>query len=291
MPRRVERPELRRSDDFAELTIDSYLTLRPGQPRVEVETIVDNTAEDHRLRVLLPSGAAGAKTYLADTPFDVVERPITLREDNHLYRELEVETKPQQSFTAVHDGSRGLAVVSRGLYESAVRDLPERPIALTLLRGTRKTVFTDGEPGGQVLGRHAFHYWLVPLAEAPDVTELLRLGQQIAGGLRVVQLRPKDVERHRGERADLPPAAGWFELDGRAILTSARRVGDDAELRLFNPTESEQAVELRFAHVPQGARLVNFESEPIEGAVELRDETLRLTLEPKQIRTVSLRFG
>ena len=59
-------------------------------------------SSDHRLRVLLPSGAQ-ADTYLADTPFDVVERPIALREDAHLYRELEVETKPQQSWSAVFD--------------------------------------------------------------------------------------------------------------------------------------------------------------------------------------------
>ena len=43
-------------------------------------------------------------------------------------------------------------MVSTGLLESAVRDLPERPLALTLFRATRRTVFTDGEPGGQLLG-------------------------------------------------------------------------------------------------------------------------------------------
>ena len=36
-----------------------------------------------------------------------------------------------------------------GLLETAVRDQPERPLALTLFRATRRTVMTDGQPQGQ----------------------------------------------------------------------------------------------------------------------------------------------
>ncbi len=107
-----------RSDELVDLVIDSYVSLRPGCDRVEIECTVHNVATDHRLRVLFPSGAQ-TDTYLADTPFDVVERPIPLHADNHLYRELEMEAKPQQSWTALYDGMRGLAVVSAGLLESA----------------------------------------------------------------------------------------------------------------------------------------------------------------------------
>ena len=129
-----------RSEQFVEMVIDSLVSLRPGLDR--------RRGADHRPQHRLATtacaccspAAPGADTYLADSPFDVVERPIALRADNHLYRELEVETKPQQSWTAVCDGARGLAVVSVGLLESAVRDLPERPLALTLFRGTRRTV-------------------------------------------------------------------------------------------------------------------------------------------------------
>jgi alpha-mannosidase/mannosylglycerate hydrolase len=129
--------------------------------------VVENHAGDHRLRVLFPSGAQ-TDTNLADSPFDVVERFIALRPDNHLYRELEVETRPQQSWTAVFDQERGLAVVGAGLMECAVRDLPERPLALTLFRATRRTVGTNGEPDGQMRGRLEFDYCIVPLRGEPD---------------------------------------------------------------------------------------------------------------------------
>ena len=233
-----------RSDGFAELHVDSLVSLRPGSDFVEVESTVHNNARDHRLRVLLPTGAR-AETYLADSQFDVVERPVALREDNHLYRELEVETRPQQSWTAVSDPRRGLAVVSSGLLETSVRDLPERPIALTLLRATRRTVMTNGEPLGQLQGPSTFRYWIVPLQGQPDRVRLCGLGQRIAAGLRDVQLTLSDIVQYRAERA-LPAQASRLALEGSAVLSSMRQVGKGLEIRLFNPLNEVTQATLRF---------------------------------------------
>lgn len=278
-----------RSDQFSELIVDSFVSLRPGQRFVEVRTTVDNTADDHRLRVLLPSGTK-ARTYLADTAFDVVERPIALRADNHEYRELEVETKPQQSWTAVHDRTHGLAVVTAsGLFETAVRDLPGRPIALTLFRGTRRTVLTDGEPDGQVRGRLDFHYALVPLAGAPDVAELGWLGQSLATGLRTVQLRAADTAIHRRPRA-LPSVAGLLRLDGPVVCTCLRQVGAEVEVRLFNPHAKRITVGLILtdrSFRPTGARRVDAEGN-LQARLRLAGRRLTLSLRPKQIATVRI---
>ena len=225
---------MKRSEQVEPLVIDSLLTLRAGSLVLEVETTVENTARDHRLRVLFPSGAGQAQTYVADTPFDVVERPIALRPDNTRYREEEVETKPQQSWFAVQAGGRGLAVISSGLLESAVLDLPDRTLALTLLRATRRTVNTDGEPLGQVQGALKFRYWIAPLDGAPDPVQLCELGQHLAGGLRVVQLSTQDVVQHRGKEG-LPPTAGFVQLAGPVVLTSLRQVGDGLEMRCLTP--------------------------------------------------------
>lgn len=281
-----------RSEQLVELVIDSLVSLRVGSDRLEVQTTVHNVANDHRLRVLFPSGAQ-AETYLADSPYDVVERPIALRSDNHLYRELEVETKPQQSWTAVYDEQRGLAVISCGLMESAVRDLPERPIALTLFRATRRTVMTDGEPNGQLRGPLTFRYWIMPLEGEPDRTRLCELGQLLAAGLRAVQLRPKDVALYR-QGATLPPSGGFLRLTGPAVLTSARQVGDSLEVRLFNPTEKTIGATLdlkerpRSIAAPTRAQRVNLESAPLESAKNIARGVVKLTLGPKEIVTVRL---
>jgi alpha-mannosidase/mannosylglycerate hydrolase len=274
-----------RSDRLAELVIDSHVSLRPGQRHLDIQTTVNNHADDHRLRVLLPSGTA-AKTYLADTPFDVVERPIALRKDNHEYRELEVETKPQQSWTAVHGAKHGLAVVADGgLLETAVRDLPGRPIALTLFRGFRRTVFTDGEPGGQMRGPLSFRYALVPLAGAPDRTQLCELGQRLAAGLRTVQLRAADIAMFRATKP-VPVTAGFARVDGPAVLSSLRQVGAALELRLFNPQLKSIKAKIALARSAKAER-IDFEGHLL-GPLRVTSRTAVLPLKPKQIATVRI---
>ena len=281
------------------LLIDSLVTLKAGAEQVEVETTVYNNIEDHRLRVLFPSGASEASTYLADTPFDVVERSIALRADNHLYREPEVETKPQQNFTVVFQNERGLAVISPGLYESAVQDTPERTIGLTLFRATRRTVMTNGQPGGQVQGELVFRYAVRPLAGAPERSELYQRAALLGAGLRAAQLRALDVKSHRSPQLgaqplDLPTQAGFVTLEGRLALTSLRRTEAGLEIRVFNPNDEPVTSALSLAGWPAGsprptqATWVNFESQPVAEPLTLAGDRLSFEVQPKQIRTLCL---
>jgi alpha-mannosidase/mannosylglycerate hydrolase len=290
VPERFCFDRMVRSAETTELLVDTLVTLRRGADRVEVQSTVRNTPRDHRLRLLFPSGA-GASTYLSDSAFDVVERPISLRADNHLYRELEVETRPQQSWTAVHDQARGLAVVSVGLMECTVRDLPERPIALTLLRGTSRTVMTDGEPDGQVLGDWTFRYWIVPLHGAPDLPRLCLLAQQLAAGVECAQVLPADLPSPRGP-STLPPSASLLSVDGAAVVSSVRQVGGRVEVRLYNPSSRPTAATILLGDLAAQritcCQMVDLESHPLGIVESVRDRLARVALAPKQIITLSL---
>ena len=291
VPTEVRADSIARSAQFVPMVLDSLVSLRPGQAYVEVQTTVDNPANDHRVRVLFPSGAK-TETFLTDTAFDVVDRPIALPKDNHEYRELNVETQPQQSWTAVHDATSGLAVVADGLLETAVRDLPERPIALTLFRSTRRTVFTNGEPAGQMRGEMTFRYLVMPLAGKPNRTQLCELGQRLSAGLRAVQLRREDAEIFKSAHA-LPPTAGFLRVEGAAVVTSLRQVGDALELRMFNPDTKAVTATLHLggktglAKPPTTARRVDLESHPL-GQLSVTNGKCKVTLKPKQIVTVRL---
>jgi alpha-mannosidase/mannosylglycerate hydrolase len=293
VPERFLFHAMRRDARTAPLVVTHHVTLRKGTDYIEIRTEVENTIRDHRLRVLLPSGAAGATTYLADAAFDVVERPIALRADNARYRELEVETRPQQTWTAVYEGKRGLAVVATGLPESTVRDIPERPIALTLLRGFFKTVLTNGEEGGEILGHHEFRYLIAPLGEAPDAGRLCRLGQRLAAGVRMVQIEQRDL---REQTADCPaertlPSSHSFLSVGssQAAVTSIRRQAgtEIGTIRMFNPTQTGMEVPVAFDGPVKEARLVDLAG---RAGDPLNPDSVgaRVLLKPKQIATVRL---
>ena len=289
VPERVNFEQMRRSENMLPLVVSHHITLRKGQAFLEVATTVENNAQDHRLRVLFPSGAQ-TDTYLADSAFDVVERAIALRPDNHLYREMEAETKPQQSWTAVFDEQRGLAVISAGLLETAVRDLPERPLALTLYRGTKKTVGTVGEPGGQEKGCLEFKYWILPIQGRPERTKLCEMGQQISTGFKFAQMQPDDVAIYRNN-SKLPAQASFLRLEGPAVISSVQLIDGGLEVRLFNPlsTTTENRLHIENwpgeSREPQWIQSVNFEStimadpQPIGHSIQLK---------PKQILTFRL---
>ncbi|NSW52531.1 MAG: glycoside hydrolase family 38 [Anaerolineae bacterium] len=296
LPKVFDYSAMARSPERVKVQVDTLVTLRAGQHFVELEHCIENTAGDHRLRVLFPSGAARADTYLADSHFDVVERPIALRADNHRYRELEVDAKPQLSWTAVYDKKGGLAVVSAGQLESAVLDQPERPIAVTLFRSTRRTVNTEGEPDGLLLGKVRVKQYVVPLNGKPDRVALSELGQRQTAGLRMVQSTGIQVAALRAQRevsaeAALPPQDGFFRLEGKAVLSSAGIVNGALEVRLWNPAGKPHAAALVFGDAARYTTgwQVNLLSEPLSEPQPLYDGVFEVALAPKQI--VTLRFA
>jgi len=279
---------MRRSDELVPLAITSWITLRAGSPLLEVHTEVDNTARDHRLRVLFPTDL-DVDTWFADSPFDVIERSVTLRADSHELYEQEVETKPQHSFIAVNDGKHGLAVISCGQPEAAVRDLSERPIALTLFRGFARTVATMGEPEGQMLGTTTHDYWLYPHRGPLPTTELFQLGQRLAAGVECISTDLKRQKLLRG-KPSLPATGSWFTLDRGPLVISACKRSEDGQaiiIRLFNPTDETTRQRLAFMTRPKSAHTADMLEQP-QDQLTLRRDAVTVQAAPKEIVTLRI---
>jgi len=173
----------RRSSRRVGLKITDYVMLTRTSPCVLVRTVVENNACDHRLRVMFPSDVR-ADTYFADQAFAFVERPVARDPESVHYREADPEARPHHSIFGVSDERGGLAVLCpEGLHEHAVFDDERRTLALTLLRATGRTVQTDGEPGGQLIGLHEFVYALLPFAGQLDRAEALRQVAALRAGV------------------------------------------------------------------------------------------------------------
>lgn len=281
-----------RSRELAPLVVEHLVTLRKDSDLVEIETTVHNTVRDHRLRVFCPTDFTDLKTYFADTPFDVVQRNVALRDDNHELRELQIEMSAQQNFVAASTREGGLALLAPGQYESAVLDEDNRPLCMTLLRGFRRTVMTDGEEGGQILGSHTIRMGIKPFAahdgesgEILPANELLRDAQSLAAPVKTVFLDAQDLANLQREmqRAastrDYEVEGETPAVSGDAVLSARYQTAPNVTtLRLFNAETQPRELQLSGGKNWTRSNMRGENAEAVSSTV---------TLKPKEIVTLN----
>jgi len=240
VPKRYDYGHERPSEERTDVRVSHSVTLRRGAQAVEVETMIDNTAEDHRLQLLMPTDVE-ADTYLAHHPFDFVERPITVDPQTADWQEMEQVEKPFLGMQSVGAGDRGLCFVSGGgLHQGGVRDDARRTMQVTLLRSFRRTVGTGGEPDGLEQGEVRLRYALMPYGGRLPRVAALRAWDRLRCGT---------FTRQSGQRAsgfppldgDAPVARHFLRVEsGDAIVTTAKPAesGGSMVVRVWNPTDA-----------------------------------------------------
>ncbi len=132
LPQSLDGDRETRSATRVGLPITTIVRLFAGVRRVDFETTVDNTAADHRLRVHFQTPLAVASAS-SEQAFGTAERPLELEPPSEF--EHAIGTVPQKTFTAIQDGSHGVALFNRGIPEVEVaRTGDGTEIALTLIR-------------------------------------------------------------------------------------------------------------------------------------------------------------
>ncbi len=292
VPSEIDPSETQRGSERVALPITTFLDLRQGDPVIRCRTVIRNTARDHRLRLLFPTGISTDRFYTS-TPFDLVERPIE-RRDYSTYLEKAREVVPHNGIIYLSDGDKGLAVYSRGLYECALFDDEARTIALTLFRSTRKEVLKDDDDGGQLLGDLEFRYALRPfMAEELHPGQLWLEHQQFVTGVRSVDRRPGKVvyESLQRRSADLPLQKSFLKVEGSDLVVTAVKRSENEEggyiVRLFNSSGYETTGVLKFDRRLTSAKQVNLD-ERLLRALPVDGQQLRVSVQPKQIMTVEV---
>jgi len=238
-----------RSKERVACEITSYITLQRGVRRIEIRTVVDNRAKDHRLRVAFPTGIHTEES-IAESAFAVVRRPVRLPQGEG-WVESPAPTHPQERFVAVEGEGRGLAVLNKGLPEYEVTE--EGVIYLTLLRCvgwlSRDDLKTRPKhagppyevPEAQCLGSHVFEYALSPysgdwlearLWEEAARFDLPLMAVRIEGG------------------GEMPPTQSFLRVEPAELAVSAVKKAEEDEaliVRLYNvaSAEVEGVIELR----------------------------------------------
>ena len=175
LPARLEPGRDRRSSDRVPCTAWLVVRLVPGSDTIELDVLVDTVAEDHRLRLHLPTGTQ-VGSFVTDGGIAWQEHPVPHappalpREEGG---EADPGTQPAHRFVAAGTGEHRLAALLFGLHEVAAQRTPGGvELAVTLLRAVGQLGYHDlrtrtmgagppvATPAAQAPGPHRFRLGL-----------------------------------------------------------------------------------------------------------------------------------
>ncbi|MCC6750834.1 MAG: hypothetical protein IT371_24465 [Deltaproteobacteria bacterium] len=226
-----------------------------GAPRLELQLTVENTCDDHRLRLAIPAPFA-TDAALTGAPFQLVRRPLALPKTSG-WAQPPGPTHPCSGFVALEGPRGGLALSAPGLHEVEARHTPRgTKLLITLLRSVRWLSRADlttrkgnaGPPwpveGARQRGSTTFRVAVIPFADALIDSDALRQAAEHASPPRVVTLEAGSPLAP--PRRPLPPRASFLTVKPAAVqVTALRRApGRALELRLVNLSDTAQLARL-----------------------------------------------
>ena len=257
-----EPENTRRTATLVDLPIVSTLTLRKGQRWLDVQTTIDNQAENHRVRACFPTALAVEQS-AAEATFDVINRAIVQPKESNYYGQPNPQF-PMHRFVDMSDGKVGLAILNEGLreYEALVDD--DRTLAITLVRGfpaQQSPVIDqwDVYPWmklAQSLGKNECHYGIMPHSGDWQQGGIYREADSF-----VLPLETAQAGKGGGE---LPKQLSFVAVGPEEISLSAMKKCDERDsmvLRLFNPTADALTGQITCDRPIQEAWLTNMNEE------------------------------
>ena len=285
--RRFEIPESlaagrdTRSTTMATVTVVTSIRLVPGTGRVDIDVAIDNTARDHRMRLLLPVGSTDA---MAATTFDAVPRSAGAAADAGW-------VQPATPTFCVQGWLRcgGLTIGAPDVREAELLD--GGTVALTLVRAVGW------------LSQMDLHSRPIPAGPGMPTP-----GAQCLGGFStVLRLWPDPVEvgeidgAERGLRA-VPAGDAPLWREGHAGLTlsppslvlSALKPAEATDatiVRVLNLGDEATNAELTFGVAVTRAELLRLDETPVGEAVEVRGTTVTFAVGAHGLATVAVWSG
>lgn len=266
IPAKLSPDRKTRSNQKTVLPITSRISLAPGIPRIDIQTEIDNTAKDHRLRVHFPAPFAVDEADY-DGHYEVVRRLIGVPENTEKWVEQPRPETHQGAFTDVSNGIIGMTIANRGLPEVEVlNNNGSTEIAVTLLRAVGWLSRDDmpgrqghagpgfETPGGQVQGKSVFNYSIIPHAGNWSAA------CQQANAFQT-ELRAIETGIHPG---DVPAQGSFISSSSEAFIISAVKATENGKgwlVRGYNISSDTIQLGLKpLRRFPQAA-LVNLAEE------------------------------
>lgn len=311
-----------RSPEVVTTNLLTTLRIAGDQPWVACETVMDNPACDHRMRIRvpLPLGLHGTST-VADGQFAMVERPVVPAQPMVGWKQDPLVASCCESCAVLpaSDGSAGVAILTRGMheYEPCTMGGVATAIEVTMLRSvgwlSRDDVAGRPQhagpelptPAAQCIGPLRVEYAIAPFSGSWQAAGLAGIARRFARPAMVLEPIQPELRRHSGQQArerDLLAECGGVHVGALASTgievrggeLSALKPADDGSgdiiLRVFNPLRTAVPVEVVWPPQLESAWQARLDELPGD-EIASGSGHLHLDLAAGGIATVRLRPG
>ena len=241
-----------------EMPVTINVTLAKNSRRIEIELALENRAEDHRLRVLIPTPFA-SQTVVADNQFGCITRPVNdAAMDNweaENWKEAPVPVWQLMNFAALQDGNHGLALFTEGLREFEVVGESYNIFALTLFRavgvlGKENLLLRPGRPSGikmptpdsQMPGKQVYRFALFGFSGDPIQANVMQHARDYLTPVRTYNKMPYDAMKLNLTKNKTPSRFSLMHKCISGTVLSALKKAEDEEaliVRVYNPSETQ----------------------------------------------------
>ncbi len=301
-----------RSNQSGYVDVACQVVLKEDTRRIEVRMELDNQADDHRVRVLIPTPFV-TDTVVADNQFGLITRPtddpaMQVWEEEK-WKEAPVPIYQLMNFAALENGQAGMAVMTNGLREfEVIANQTERrdTLALTLFRGVgvlgkENLLLRPGRPSGikipapdsQTRGKLLCQFTLFAFAGDHIKANVMAEARDNVTPIQCYNKIPYNAMKLNVGEQNLPLTYSLLNAEKSGLVLSVLKKAEDENaliMRVYNPSETTAA-----------AGTVEFTSPVSEWIETLLDETPKAdaatlksqefgTLAPCQAKTFRVKF-
>ncbi|OMQ22445.1 mannosylglycerate hydrolase [Serratia oryzae] len=254
LPANLQQRAERQTDGY--LDVQCQITLAHDSRRIDIEMQLDNQADDHRVRVLIPTPFA-SETVLADNQFGSITRPV---DDPAMaywqqegWKEAPIPVWQLMNFAALHDRHHGLALFTEGLREFEIVGERRDTFALTLFRsvgvlGKEELLLRPGRPSGiklptpdsQMRGKLHCRFSLFSFAGDPHQAGVMQQARAYVTPVRCYNKIPFDAMKLNLAAFRTPLRFSLLSMAESGPVLSVLKKAEDAEaliIRVYNPSE------------------------------------------------------
>lgn len=270
--------------------IEVLISITKVSRRVDLKVKLNNTPENHRLRMMFPTDLNAEDSY-GEGQFDVVKRPIK-RIDSHNWVEQPMYDYPLHHFVDISDGNNGCAILAPGLKEYEVLDDSNKTVALTLLRAFTYIIYPSSKEdyshkkGSQCLGEHEFNISFYPHKGFWDEGNVYEQALNFSNDLRLNQIGSSN--------GNLALENSFLKIEPSELVFSCFKkaeIGEGYILRIYNPTERIVEGTITFSLSVRDVELVTLEENLVTKIQLINDSKLNLSVGAKKICTFKIKFN